>query len=404
MNKGLLRLLSGFSENDWLMFRKFLDSPFFVNARNYKKIFEIIRNNRKDFSKITADYINNQLGESLNKSTLNTRFSELYKLAIKYLYYADAEKDTKTYYNGLLQSMSEKKLYKNALSIYSQVKDILIPKTLYDYNDYMKLLLSIGGINIAVNDLDRFYGYFEEYLNYSTVFALYTMLISTFSSVSLDHKAMAEKRDKYLKIFKLVNYEEIKKHFGNDPLFKPIIQIYYTLNAYIDDKDEANYEKAFNYFKENFESYSESWKGEIYLNLQSICVFIVQQGDRRYYTHYFNIIKHKIRNNQPVITEHNHYGFSEFHDIVNVAIVCKEYKWAESFINEYSLKLNPETRDMEIKNALASLYIFMKDYIKLTGLHRNINEQQINFSMQRFTFTKQLHAMNSARMMRWRKH
>ncbi len=368
MNKKFLGLLEGFSENDWHMFGRFLESPFFVNARNYKKLFNVIKGNRNDFSKLTPAYINKLLDEDVHISTLNTRFSELYKLALKYLYHADAEKYPLEYHTVLFKSMTERNLFSNAVSVYTQSEDMLKPKSIYDYTNYINLVYAAGNASRKLNKIDNFFRQFAKYRDYSTVFSLYSIISNAYDSYTLDHEAIKQDRDKYIALYKLLNMKEIVNLFGHDPLYIPVIQLHLIVQAFLEGTDDTNYKKAFKYFDENFKKFNEDQISETYLRFQSICVLRVQGGNKGYYFHYFNIIKHKIKNNIPVITENIHYGFSEFHDVVNVALVCGEYEWTEKFVNDFADKLHPEIREGAVICALAGLYTEKKDFRKVYDL------------------------------------
>ncbi len=374
MNKNLNRLLESFSDEDWNRFRDFLQSPFFVKGRNYMGFYDLLKENIKgkdDYSQLTSDFIIDHLGENLSTSTLNNRLSELYKLALEFLFQIRTEKDEIGFFATIFEELTERKRFANTNYLYSLVKNKLIPPDSKDYPSYLKMLKSISDYYRSTNDFDNCFRIYNEYNSYFTAYSLEMIMNYTHNYKSINHTVLNDAKEKFNKVFSSIDFKTIIGEFGNDPLYIPVILMFYITQALANDEDESIYLKAFNYLIDNYEALSPDTRLDFNLKMQSHCVRRIMKGDNKFYEHYLDIVKNKLRHKELSFLKLNQYPFTDFHDIVKIALYAGEIDWAEDFVKEYSPMLNPLTRNTDRLSALTSVSIAQKDF---TTALRYINE------------------------------
>ncbi len=382
MNKYLYKILESFSDTEWKRFEDFARSPFFVKGRNYSKILSLIRKNilnKEGYANLNLDFFNKHLAEHINKNTLNNRLSELNKLAMQFLNYLNTEKDKTSFYAGIYEEFYGRKLFSNMQYLNTQVFPGLQPESVFDYPAYLRILKSKGFYLRNVNDMDRYREQFRNYSNYFTVHALFFIISTAFDQIGFGGYKFTEMHQRFVKVYKSLNFEALIPEIENDSLYRDAILMYYIMNTLENDLDANLYTKAYEYFADNYASFSNIMKEDFYLKLQSLCVHGISKGNESYYEYYLDIVKHKQKHNYPIITEHNQKAFSEFHDIVNLALQCDELDWAEKFINENVPKLNENFREVDRINSLTGLYIKRKDYLKALSISKELKSTENRF-------------------------
>lgn len=382
MNKNLNRLLASFSDSEWDRFRDFLQSPFFVKGRNYMGFYNILRENikgKEDYSKLTPEFIINHFGEKLNATTLNNRLSELYKLALEFLFQLRAEKDEIGIFALTFEELTDRKLYANTNYLYSLVKNKVKPPGSKDYPSYIRILKAIADYHRSINDFEQCFKLYNEHNTYFTAYSLEMILEFTIDYKSIKHPVIIEAKERFGKIFQSINFRTLIDEFKDEPLFVPVVLIYYITEALLNEDDEKLYLKAFNYLRRNYEVLTSDTRMDFNLKLQSYCVMKIMKGYDKFYEYYLDIVKNKLSYAEYSFLGLNQYPFSDFHDIVKVALSIDETEWADKFIRECSPMLNPLTAETDKLSALISLAIKKKDFSGALELIRGFNNSNNKF-------------------------
>ena len=70
-----------------------------------------------------------------------------------------------------------------------------------------------------------------------------------------------------------------------------------------------------------------------------------------------------------------------FKNISVVALRLGKYDWVESFINNYNIKLPPESRDNAVTYNLAQLYFYQKKYDKVIEQLQNVEYEDVSYNL-----------------------
>lgn len=314
----------------------------------------------------------------MSEATLNNRLSELYRLTLKFLHVIETEKDDIKYHSNILNQLNSRKLFPNSHSAYMLSVSKVSPYDLRHAPSYLEYLRSVSDYYRGVNNFEECLKFYNTYNNYFTSYAMITIMNYSFDYMTINHPALDESRNKFLEVCKSIDFESVLKAWGNDVLYKPVAAVYYLVEAFRDSGDEGKYLKAYGYFCDSFEEFPDIMKEDLYLKFQSFCTMMLMKENKKYFNHYLNIIKHKIEKGRKPFTGLNQFPFSEYHDIVVVALQSGEYDWAERFIKDYSYLLDPEIRKHETLIALAALnikkqdYLAVRDHIEKFGKSKNI--------------------------------
>ncbi len=394
LNSKAIDVLKTFSSEEMKHFAEFLHSPFHNKNKKVIALFETLRqyHGNYDDKRLTKEMLFEKIFSSgsnkmkFNDASIRNLLSDLLILEEKFLSYISFEKDKFDFYEKCLREMTDRNL--------SAVFDKKI-----------KAAEEILGSNLFPGE-DRFYKKYllEELKSFSSQFSDDLKLFKN-NSMS---KAFEYLSYFYLiRIFKIMNFFEFQKQYNIehknlfgmkliDKLDLPdvseskekesendmvIFRIYYAMyNAMKDHMSDEHYFAFKKLLTEKDNLFAPLEKYGLYVCLTNCCVQKIDSGKDEFFKECFDVYKVMFEKNLFLACP-GYLPMGAYSAVVNTGISAGEYEWIEKFIEEYSVKLNPEHREDAELYSLAQLNFARKNY---PAALENISKTNTEFSNFKF--------------------
>lgn len=346
-----------FSETERKNFKIFISSPLFNGGRDYTDIIEDIESHKFKYAELT---------ESKANRTLWNRFSELTKLAERFLVIRSAEQENYAYDLLLLKELKKRNLddyfSKAAEKLLPEIK-IALPATLKSnvffeagelYQDYLKS---------REKDME-FEDQFRDASDYKIAFFVLDLLERL---IELWERKLSNsiKSDLYLEEFyQTLDIKSILPYIrSNVSEMYPLIAFYYNLyNALRDPLNTKHYRTAKNIFYRELDFLPDERKEKIYFYLIEYNIELhnrfVPGADREL----FRLMNKKLLEGLYSDIKDTNYTTNHFRDYVFTALSLNKMDWIEKFINEFGSKLPIEFRSDIIMMVKVTVMITNKQF------------------------------------------
>ena len=363
MQKSKIAAIFGsFSKEDLNSFEKFLNSPFFPKRRDVKKYFEILKEYHPEFNISREEFYNRLFpGETHNERRFKNHTSQLIKMAEDFMVFDALKKNERLKHKLLAEEYSKRKrnkLFEQTIKlieqnnsgrqfdsgeVYSYEQDLLwlkmenyninndyenSIKTKIAHTDYMTASFLIKYLR-SLADKDAAISYNIEYD---------TPLIKTFSA-NIDFE-------------KIITAPEVMtSNFGK------ILNVYYlAYKAVTDFKNEEHYFAFKSFLYENIELFSEAERFFLFNDLTSCCWNNRGAGNHKFGQEQMDIYKDMMNMDAWKSESSGYLSIVLYRNIMFMALVLRDYKWLEEFIQEHSSKMHPEYVSNMENFAWAHLY------------------------------------------------
>lgn len=376
-NLKLFGLFSSFSRNDWDSFGLYVKS---FDGGSSRKFFPLVDEFRKCFS---ADISCNDTGimplfekaygrGSYKYQTVKNRQSEILKIAEKFLQQQKLEKDFLAEEFYLLDNLSDRGLKKNYSALFETI-DARLAEKHFDESAYLKLdryyLLKASHFQSMNKPEEGFKTYFEH-SQVMTAYWLGRMYREGFEyMIQMSYNITYE----FNPVFEFLN------HFNDGPFFLklekqnkdiyliPLIRFYMFKS--IQDLSAVRYiSKSKKLYFDNEKKFTKEFKTEIYRMLMSYYLLKINRGERKYYTHLFNLHRKKLKQELVSDIKQCTYPASVFREYVIVALKINRFDWAQKFVNKYFHLLPESIREDELSLANIRILFAKKDFTKTLAL------------------------------------
>lgn len=367
-NTQLYSLLSGFSVYELNSFGKFVRSPYFNSSRRLIIYFDEIKGcikKGKSLQDKKRIYRRIYPGEKYNDGRMRFLSSELLSLAEEFCAVSALRKDSfgKCMYS--FQGLVERNRIPQAKKKLGEAGKYLIPRSypgeMYYYIRYKHFSASgyIGLLMEKTPGAEVFTGEAENIIMlmmtvlFQSVYNLNT-LSRTFN-VKPGYDIAAD----FLMSFDLKGFVDRLRSAGHPKA--ALAELYHDLLCLVDNTAESG-----TYYKVRdmvTGLVGELNKQDIYniiSALKSYCVQRELEGKSGFHYERFELSKLSLELDAYSFSEH--MQLNDFRNFLNVALLFKEYEWAEKFINEYSEKLRADIRTNAVLLARASMALSRKDY------------------------------------------
>ena len=361
-------MLSGFSVYELNSFGKFVRSPFFNSSKRLIVYFDEIKSSMKKGKSLPDKkeiYSMIYPGEKYNDGRLRFLSSELLSLAEEFCAVSAMRKDPfgKCMYsfhamaagNRILQA--KRKLDESG----KHLNPRSYPGEIYYYSrySYFSALGYIGILQEKTPGADIFTGEAEN-----IIMLMVTVLFQSIHNLNTLSRTFNVKPGyditaDFLKSFDFRGFVSRLRLAGHPKA--SLAELYYDLLCLVDNSaDSSTYYKVRNRITELVGELNRQDLYNIISALKSYCVQRELEGKSGF--HYERFELNKLSLELDVYSFSEHMQINDFRNFLNVALLFKEYDWAENFINEYSDKLRPDMRSNAVYHARASLAFSRKDY------------------------------------------
>lgn len=367
----LIQLVKTFSKSEINEFGKFVNSPFFNESPKLALLYELLLGNYPEFP-----------GETFNKQEIfkllypeeqkyddkkvRSRVSLMLGLAEEFLIQMEIKKDTLAPGKYILNQYISRKLDAHFTKKFKQQSIRVNESNIVNENYFLERYQLVK----AKRDFYEFtkpYGKREEHYR---EFSEETELLVKYSVMKLIKHYVLMKCDKayinftfdYSLTRKLLEYIEERKYTEY-----PIFEIFRNL-LLLEEKffDEALFEKTKNLFYENIPAIDKEDAVLIITELYSLATRYFYAGNNKFVKVPFEIVTQMLKH-EIYPLESGYMAERQYLDTVYTAFAASENSWAEDFINNFKMKLNPEVRNNAFNYSISMIELMRGDYQKALG-------------------------------------
>ncbi|MCX6157277.1 MAG: hypothetical protein NTY74_04770 [Ignavibacteriae bacterium] len=370
MNKNLFNLLSKFSKNEWNEFGDFLSSPYFVKGRDYSELYDFLK---KYFQKpgyapeISNDAVLKKIKNTLSNQTLENRFSELNKLAEKFLTLKNLESNQINYFSLLYEELSKRDLFVNFHTSFLGNKDKLIPVSSADFIPYSKIIQAEGFYQRYKMDFQGTYNQFCRQADCLTAFSLDRLLYFATEFYFADMYGTKYEAKRTKKVLSNIDFDSFFKLVtpADSEFYRSVLLRYHVYNSIVNPDNHGLIDVAEEYFENTKTGISLDVKIDYFQKMQANFVHHINKGEQGFLNKLFDLMNARLDDGETINFGLLDYPSSEFRDIVVIGLRVEEFDWVENFIGKYSALLPEAFMEEEKTLAHLKLYFAKKDFLRV---------------------------------------
>ncbi len=361
----LFRILRTFTKNEFKLFEKFVNSPYFSSGRDVTGLLTVLKNYYPEFK---TEYtggaaLHKELFQNAayNEKRIKNLIIELTKMADKFLIVNRFLKDENKKDNLLAYEYKERNLEKYFAHSLKFIESKIARSPFNSFESFTKEEeLEKLNQEYFVN-INKWVKVVESKNRYSEYFIL-TFLIRYLRILREKHVAESayntfygnEALDALLETFnaeRLVNIL-IEKNYKHSYL----LAIYFHgLKALENSASNEHYMKFKSLALEHLDKFSHTEKYMLFSDMVTYCIEKDRLKPGSFIEEEFSLYKDMIRHNVYSWTENEYMQIVTFRNIMITSLELKEYMWLEEFTLNYSDRLKPEYRDNMKNLVLANI-------------------------------------------------
>jgi len=379
-----VEILKKLNKKELKRFGDFLSSPYFNNSELILQIYDAAK---KEYPEFGGKFLQNEKifkklypGEEFKETRIQNLYSEFGGLLKKFMGYERIESKKSELDVFISEALSNKDLNEISNKIISRSLSSYEDGSLYIPNSFE----SLYRLNINyMHNLDSLRQQdTEEYLNVqlnrqkNLILFFLTSFLEMCLSKSISNKLFDWKKNKIELFLEAINFEKVLEYIGeHSPEYKTFIKTIYHIYYYTEhDITEEQYYELKSGIMEIMDKVQRNDKLFFIIRTIQIILAKLVQIDRKFYGEIFELSKlfcaQRIFPNEVL----KNFSIGPFRDMFTVAIILKEYDWAENFVNEYSQYLNEEKRGNELNYCMGVLSFKRDDF---EGSLNYFNELQL---------------------------
>jgi len=379
MDSKFVKALVHLDRHERNRFRKFLDSPFFNADENLVLLFAFIDNQlaKNPIFLPERETLWKRVFRGLPYDDVRLRkyLSDLLRHLSQFLSFDHYQRDPLAQELILLEVIRDRKLKGLSNTSLKRAKTHAANKPLRNAQTYLQAyhlqrsLFEIqnfeedrdlrSNIEEISENLDLFY-LAEKLRLYSDALALQKMTPHTYR---LLHE------EEVLRMTERAEYQQI-----------PAISVYSRLlKLYTNPDDEENYFSLRRFLSENNPLFPRNELTEIYSTIINYCTIKINYGSRTFLSDLFEFYQEVV--SQDILIEDRSFSPWHFRNIVTIGLRLGEFRWTESFIQDYAPLLPENQRENALTFNLASLYFYQKKYDQVIRTLQSVEYDDYTYNL-----------------------
>lgn len=362
-----VEILKKLDKKELKRFGDFLSSPYFNQSDLILKIFEAVK---KEYPEFKGNFLQSEKmfkklypSDEFKETRIQNLYSEFGRLLREFIGYEQINKAkyeldvyiAEGFTERNLSIIANKFVYKkleesggNLLSERTSFHSLYRLVSAVNHNlDYLRMQGSIEHQKIRKKEEDVLVGFFFRDLCMQS----YTSLSNKKLFTSTENDSSVEN------LFEAINQEKLFKYLkqSNSPYYS-YIKVFYRLYLYT--KNDITPQDYFELKKDIFDIvYSVPKIDALMFIVTAIQIVLAKliPIDRKYYTEVFILSELFCALNIFPNEKVKYLAAGPFRDMFTVAVILKEYDWAENFVKEQSQFLSKDIRENELNFCLGNL-------------------------------------------------
>jgi hypothetical protein len=358
----LVELLKTLNKQEFERLEKFVISPFFNSSEQLITLYKLLRSDYPDFAILSKKVIFSTFypKEDYKDKKIRDLFSRMLELVQNYLAQLEIEKNKNFYHTHILNQLIERNLKRHYNSKLKEAEKFLkeqyvIDEDLlyaeYTFSKFQKLYLDIFNnyvydeisSEVLLNEYDHFLNYvIYNVLQYTLKFSILNYAVTNdinmeFSDYVLDFLDKYP-RDKYPVI----------------SIIRSVLKLQKTENEEVTGEDLKLYESLILQLDEFNETIRHEDKTVIYVYLVNYTRIKSLSGNQYFKSEHYKMQKYSIENDL-YPKSGKYFNEASYVIVASSALINKDFKWAEEFIEKYKHELKDEVRENAYTLCMANL-------------------------------------------------
>lgn len=392
-----LEILKKLDKEDLKKFGLFLNSPYFNTMEVLPKVFEIIKNFYPDFNSPALSFRNMftklYKGKEYKEQTIRNLYAELGKLLRSFISVETMKSDEISSNTLYIAGLRQRKAFELSSKAAAKNSELITERfgigSLAFHFHYSNFAFWFNNIHDQRKNTSKEYFTLVKSLSENVVMFLLNELF-ILSAENSKNKILftAEKEDlvfeKFIEFFDIHSFlNEFEKL---NPVYASMLKIQYWFYYYSANSiSESEFYKIKNEITQNIKKFYKVEQVNYIQELITLALTKLVPKDKKYYKDIFDLMK--LFCSLDIYPDKNIADFKAgfYRDIFTVAVILKEYSWAENFINEYSKYLAEDVRSNEFNYTMGNLsfkqgkYEQSLDYFNKVELKDIIEKINIRF-------------------------
>ncbi len=370
-------ILKSLQKEDLKNFDSFINSPYQNSNKALIQLFYEIKKYYPDYSneKLSYEYLYKKLypGKTFNGRTIKNRLTEFSQLLRNFLVNENLKKDENAYYKLLVKELQVRKCFALSNKTITTSKNksealkispefFLHSHTLEEAYHYNCIQLS----DVQKNERIGFSAQKAEPLiaHFFSTFFVHLSEHITYNETTNFNVRQHNVLDEFVKTINVENFINYLEKINYK--YFPYIKAYYLTYKI---KVAKNIAEVYKELKEIFIKHgTEFEETDTHMLWSVLCetlyLRLIPQDVPRYRREVFELNDYFLKLNVYPNKDGEYFTPQVFENIFSSAVIAKELKWAENFINKYGNYLHPDARDIQVNYCLGVLNFKLKKYEK----------------------------------------
>ncbi len=392
-----VEILEKLSSEELKKFGLLLKSPYFNSIEILPKMFEVIKNTRPDFNSpsLSIENMFKKLypGKEFKEQTIRNLYSELGKLLKTFITIETVKADEVTFNLFYMAGLRQKKIFDLSNKAAEKNREKITKKfgtgSIAFHYHYTNFTNWFNNLHDQRKNLSKEYFSLVKSLSENLIVFLLKEVFVLSAENSANKKLFAEEKndlafEKFINAFDtpkfLKEYEKINEPYGS------LLKIQYWLYYYSENEiSEEEFYVIKNEITGKIKSFHKIEQVQFIQEVINLALTKLITKDKKYYNDILDLAKLFCELNIYPDKSLADFKAGTLRNIFTVAVILKEYEWAENFVNEYYKFVAEDVRMNEFNYCMGNLcfkqgkYEQSLDYFNKVELKDIIEKINIRF-------------------------
>lgn len=360
-NSKLIGLLASFNGNEWRAFGDFVRSPYFNKNRELIRLTDYLKKEAaRDFpeDKLAREVVFSAIfpRKKYDDKQMNYAMSQLLKLAEQFIGLQRYEVEPVLPAYHQLEAYVERDIEKNYNYIFRQTQDRVAASELRNADLYFQhyLLAEVADAHFAKKNVRQYDPNLQAAADFLDLFYLAKKL--RYLCMMLDQQKFIQS-DYQLNLLAEIKAILATRRFSDEPA----IEVYHALLLMLSETNAAQHFRAFTArLQRHLHLFPAEEQRVLYQFAINFCIHRIRLGEKNYTQNLMQLYREGVE--QEVLLDNGQISPWTFKNMVKLGLGLQQYDWVESFVRQYSEKLEADKRTDAYHFNLADLFYHRQHY------------------------------------------
>ncbi|MEO8514003.1 MAG: hypothetical protein ABI543_10615 [Ignavibacteria bacterium] len=348
----LISLLKTLNKQEFERLEKYMLSPFFNSSEQMITLFKLLKKDYPDLTSLSREklFIVFYPNEAYKDKKVRDLFNRMLEIVMGFLAQLEFEKNRHLENIFTMNQLINRGLERHYKSKFKEsekkLKDELIIDEELLLNEYSFSKLNKQFIDIFSNGVyeeslsELLFLEYDHFLNYAIYIILQYALMFSIRRYAVNNEVNIEFLDNVIEFLDRHPRDKYPVIF----ILKNVLLLQKRENENLTDNDTAIYQNLIKQLDENAHTLKQEDKRSIYIYLANYTRLRSLAGNKYYKEEHYRILKYSIENDL-YPKEGNYFSEASYGVVASTALMNKDFKWAEEFIEKFKHELKKEVRE-----------------------------------------------------------